>query len=53
MHFPLRKAAAFQLPPKFNFLAGRRAPPPRDWPLGHTPTEAQTIAAAASKRGAK
>ena len=47
------KSKAFQRPPKFNFLAGRRAPPRREWPLGHTSTEAQTIATTNSKRGEK
>jgi len=46
-------AAAKRLPAKFNFLAGRRPPSRREWPLGHTPTEAQLIATASSKRGTK
>ncbi|GEM_PF-5770362 len=48
-----QKTRAFQRPSKFNFLAGRRPPSRREWPLGHTPTEAQAIAAASSKRGTK
>lgn len=48
-----KKAAVTPLPAKFNFLAGRRPPSRREWPLGHTPTEAQVIAAASSKRGIK
>lgn len=49
-----KKAAATQLPAKFNFLAGRRAPSRREWPLGHTPADAKAIAAdATSQRGAK
>lgn len=48
-----KKAAATQLPGKFNFLAGRRPPSRREWPLGHTQAEAQAIASANSKRGPK
>ncbi|WP_156481383.1 hypothetical protein [Herbaspirillum rubrisubalbicans] len=48
-----KKAAATQLPAKFNFLAGRRPPSRREWPLGHTPAEAQSIAITSTKRGAK
>lgn len=48
------RGAAFQLPSKFNFLAGRRPPSRREWPLGHTPADAKAIAADATRqRGAK
>lgn len=53
MQSPSRKAAVNQLPVKFNFLAGRRPPSRREWPLGHTPAEAQLIAITSTKRGAK
>lgn len=53
MALQTRKAAAFQLPPKFNFLAGRCPPSRREWPLGHTPGEAHQIAKSDQVRGAK
>ena len=49
----LRKAAAVQLPAKFNFLAGRRPPSHNKWPLRQIPREAQILAASCNKRGAK
>lgn len=49
-----KKAAATLLPTKFNFLAGRKPPSRREWPLGHTPADAKALAADAnSQRGAK
>ena len=48
------RGAAFQLPSKFNFLAGRRPPSRREWPLGHSPADAKALATADnSQRGAK
>lgn len=49
-----KKAAATQLPAKFNFLAGRRPPSRREWPLGDSPADAKILATADnSQRGAK